>query len=47
MFIQGIENVYELDWEGVPGEQGGKRHGEIFYLAEAEFSDSDSNHSDK
>ena len=24
MFIQGIDNVYDLDWDGVPAEKGGK-----------------------
>ena len=38
MFVQGIENVYELDWDGVPKEQGGKRYGDIFLRAEREFS---------
>ena len=38
MFVQGIENVYELDWDGVPKDQGGKRYGDIFLRAEREFS---------
>ena len=38
MFIQGIDNVYELDWDGVPQEQGGKNYGDIFRRAEVEFS---------
>jgi glycyl-tRNA synthetase alpha chain len=38
MFIQGIENVYELDWDGVPASEGGKLYGDIFNLAEKEFS---------
>ena len=24
MYVQGVDNVYELDWDGVPTEQGGK-----------------------
>ncbi|MGB0803622.1 MAG: glycine--tRNA ligase subunit alpha, partial [Candidatus Puniceispirillaceae bacterium] len=46
MFIQGIDNVYDLDWDGVPGEQGGKRYGDIFHRAEVEFSDWNFNHAD-
>ena len=38
MFIQGVENVYDLDWDGVPGEDGGKSYGDIFHRAEREFS---------
>ena len=38
MFIQEIENVYELDWDGVPAVDGGKLYGDIFNLAEIEFS---------
>ena len=38
MFIQGVENVYDLDWDGVPADQGGKCYGDIFHRAEREFS---------
>jgi glycyl-tRNA synthetase alpha chain len=38
MFIQGIDNVYDLDWDGVPADQGGKTYGDIFHRAEVEFS---------
>ena len=38
MFIQGIDNVYHLDWDGVPADQGGKLYGDIFLRAEREFS---------
>lgn len=38
MFIQGIENVYDLDWDGVAREAGGKNYGDIFHRAEIEFS---------
>ncbi len=38
MFIQGVENVYDLDWDGVPKDQGGKVYGDIFLQAEKEFS---------
>ncbi len=33
MFIQGVDNVYDLDWDGVPGGQGGKSAMEIFSIA--------------
>ena len=38
MFIQGVENVYDLDWDGVPSDEGGKSYGDIFHRAEIEFS---------
>ena len=38
MFIQGIDDVYQLDWDGVPADQGGKLYGDIFLRAEQEFS---------
>ena len=38
MYVQGIDNVYDLDWDGVPKDQGGKRYGDVFLQAEREFS---------
>ena len=38
MFIQGVDNVYDLDWDGVPKDEGGKVYGDIFHQAEREFS---------
>ncbi|WP_422367909.1 glycine--tRNA ligase subunit alpha [Pelagibius sp.] len=38
MYVQGVENVYDLDWDGVPKDQGGKTYGDIFLQAEQEFS---------
>ena len=40
MYVQGVENVYELDWDGVPKDpaRGGKTYGDIFLQAEREFS---------
>jgi glycyl-tRNA synthetase alpha chain len=38
MYIQGVENVYELDWDGMPASLGGKSYGDIFKRAEVEFS---------
>ena len=39
MYVQGVDNVYELDWDGVPTEQGGKCYGDIFLQAEQEHSE--------
>ena len=38
MFIQKVENVYDLDWDGVDKNQGGKTYGDIFLQSEKEFS---------
>ncbi len=38
MYIQGIENVYELDFDGVPKDQGGKTYGDVFLRNEQEQS---------
>jgi glycyl-tRNA synthetase alpha chain len=38
MYVQEVENVYELDWDGVSKECGGKLYGDIFHQAESEFS---------
>ena len=38
MYIQGVENVYNLDWDGVPAAEGGKTYGDIFKRAEVEYS---------
>ena len=38
MFIQGVDNVYDLDWDGVPKDQGGKVYGDIFHQAEVDYS---------
>ena len=38
MFIQKIENVYDLDWDGIEKSKGGKTYGDIFLQQEKEFS---------
>ena len=38
MFIQNVDNVFDLDWDGVPKEKGGKTYGDIFHAAEVDFS---------
>ena len=37
MYVQGVENVYDLDWNGIEGE-GGITYGDVFHRAEREFS---------
>ena len=46
MYIQDVENVYELDWDGVPAAEGGKTYGDIFKRAEVEFSGWNFEHAD-
>ena len=46
MFIQGVDNVYDLDWDGVPVSEGGKVYGDIFKRAEVEFSGWNFEHAD-
>jgi glycyl-tRNA synthetase alpha chain len=38
MYVQAVENVYDLDWDGVPKDQGGKTYGDVFLQAEKEYS---------
>ena len=38
MYIQEIENVYEIDFDGVPKNKGGKKYGDIFLRSEQEYS---------
>ncbi len=38
MFVQGVENVYDLDWNGLPAEAGGIRYRNVFHRAEVEYS---------
>ncbi|HLS69076.1 MAG TPA: glycine--tRNA ligase subunit alpha [Kiloniellales bacterium] len=38
MYVQGVDRVYDLDWDGVASEEGGKSYGDIFLQAEREFS---------
>jgi glycyl-tRNA synthetase alpha chain len=38
MYVQGVENVYDLDWNGLPPDAGGKTYGEVFLRAEREYS---------
>ncbi len=38
MFVQGVESVYELDWNGRPAGAGGMTYGDVFLQSEREFS---------
>jgi glycyl-tRNA synthetase alpha chain len=38
MYVQGVENVYDLDWNGRPRDQGGMSYGDVYLQAEREFS---------
>jgi len=38
MYVQGVENVYDLDWDGVPKDRGGKTYGDIFLENEVQQS---------
>jgi glycyl-tRNA synthetase alpha chain len=38
MYIQGVDSIYDLDWNGRPPENGGKRYRDIFHQAEQEYS---------
>ena len=46
MYVQGVDNVYELDWDGIPTEDGGKCYGDVFLQAEQEFSAYNFEHAD-
>ncbi len=46
MYVQGVENVYDLDWDGVPKDRGGKTYGDVFLRAEREFSAYNFEHAD-
>ncbi len=38
MYLQGLENVYDLDFNGVPRDKGGKTYGDVFLRNEVEQS---------
>jgi glycyl-tRNA synthetase alpha chain len=46
MYIQGVENVYDLDWDGIATDDGGKCYGDVFLRAEKEFSAFNFEHAD-
>jgi len=46
MYVQGVENVYDLDWDGIPKDKGGMTYGDVFLQAEREFSAFNFEHAD-
>ncbi|HXQ40557.1 MAG TPA: glycine--tRNA ligase subunit alpha [Candidatus Udaeobacter sp.] len=38
MFVQGVDNIFELDWNGLPRDAGGMSYRDIYFQAEREFS---------
>ena len=46
MYIQGVDNVYDLDWDGIPKDEGGVTYGDVFLQAEQEFSAFNFEHAD-
>ena len=38
MYVQGVESIFDLDWNGVAPERGGKRYRDVFHQAEQEYS---------
>ncbi len=38
MYVQGVERVYDLDWDGVPADKGGKSYGDVYLEAERQYS---------
>ena len=36
--VQGVDSVYDLDWDGVPKDRGGKTYRDVYLQAEREFS---------
>ena len=46
MYVQGVENVYALDWDGIPKDKGGKTYGDVFLQAEKEYSAHNFEHAD-
>jgi len=45
MYVQGVNNVYELDWNGVAGE-GAVKYGDVYLQNEREFSAYNFEHAD-
>jgi glycyl-tRNA synthetase alpha chain len=38
MYVQGVANVFDLDWDGIPKDAGGKTYGDVFLASERQFS---------
>jgi glycyl-tRNA synthetase alpha chain len=46
MYVQGVENVYDLDFNGLPKDKGGVTYGDVFLRNEQEFSAYNFEHAD-
>ncbi len=46
MYVQGVEDVFELDWNGLPKDEGGVTYGDVYKQAEVEFSAYNFEHAD-
>jgi glycyl-tRNA synthetase alpha chain len=46
MYVQGVENIFDLDWDGVPKDKGGKQYRDVFLQNEREFSAYNFEHAD-
>ena len=38
MYVQGVESMFDLDWDGIAKDRGGKTYGDVFLQSEREFS---------
>jgi len=38
MFVQGVDNIFALDWNGLAAESGGMTYADVYLQAEREFS---------
>ena len=46
MYVQGVDNVFDIDWDGVPKDAGGITYGDVFLEAEREYSAFNFEHAD-
>ncbi|MDX1485421.1 MAG: glycine--tRNA ligase subunit alpha, partial [Alphaproteobacteria bacterium] len=46
MYVQGVENVFDLDFNGLPADAGGMTYGDVFLQNEREFSAYNFEHAD-
>ncbi len=37
-YVQGVDSIFDLDWNGLPTQEGGKRYRDVFLQSEQEFS---------
>ena len=46
MYVQGVDSVFEIDWDGLPKDAGGITYGDVFLEAEREHSAFNFEHAD-